>query len=151
MSTSFTEALIGLWHGRGYSDAEQCHYIGQLEVTLVSERACLQFIERLCPVQQPGSSTVLTGIEHRALSESERRYEDCSIMYFDKNQQMWMVNQYVPEGGVLNKAVTLESFEMRWWGGPEQQLVRFLLKNEHQLCLTVGQPVLIELHYQKVT
>ena len=63
---------------------------------------------------------------------------------------MWMVNQYVPERGVLNKVVRFGQQEMRWWGGPEQQTVRFVLLSNQQLTLAVGDPSLIEMSYQKV-
>ena len=59
--------------------------------------------------------------------------------------------KYVPEGGVFNKVVRLKPQEMRWWGGPEQQVVRFTLCSKQQLTLAVGEPALIEMSYQKVT
>ena len=38
---------------------------------------------------------------------------------------------------------------MRWWGGPKQHAVRFILSTENELRLTVGEPVLIEMLYKR--
>ena len=142
------ENLAGEWHGSGFSPSEGIHYIGTLRIERRAAGACLVITEALCPT--PSSRTLpLRSDEHEALCQSDTRYEDCSVLYFDTNQQTWMVNQYLPDSGVLNKVAIIEDAEMRWWGGPKQHAVRFILSTENKLRLTVGEPVLIEMLYKR--
>ena len=140
--------LAGEWHGSGFSSSESTHYIGKLSIEHRATGACLLISEALWPTSGL-RALPLSADEHAALRQSDSRYEDCSMLYFDTNQQTWMVNQYLPDNGVLNKVAIIEGAEMRWWGGPKQHAVRFTLSTENELRLTVGEPVLIEMLYKR--